>query len=135
MDIANKTVRWGDTYLPKAFYQSMMQGVEGKNPISENAVLGKVFEKPFEEKNFILREIKNILTFNKDATIGILLRSNYQVANWTQFINDAGFKSITRSESLGQKYVFNTIFSILKFLHKPFDNEILAEVYEILSDL
>ena len=135
MDLANKTVCWGDTFLPKAFYQSMMNGVEGKNPVSENAVLGKVFEKSFEEKNFILREIKNILTYNKNATIGILLRSNYQVANWTQFINDAGFKSITRSESLGQKAVFNTIFSILKFIQNPFDNDILTEVYETLSDL
>lgn len=135
MNLANKTVLWGENILPKAFFKSFMQGVEGKNPISENAVLSKVFDKSFEEKNFILREIKNILTKNKDATIGILLRNNFQVANWTTFINDAGFKSITRSESLGQKGVFNTIFSILKFLQTPFDNEALVSVYETLSDL
>ena len=75
------------------------------------------------------------MTFNKEATIGILLRNNFQVANWTAFINDAGFKSITRSESLGQKAVFNTIFAILKFLQNPFDNEAVAAVYETLSDL
>ena len=86
-----------------------------------------VFEKPYEEKNYILKEIKNILTFDKNATIGILLRSNFQVANWTAFINDAGFKTITRSESLGQKAVFNTIFSVLKFIQNPFDNEQLAD--------
>ena len=74
------------------------------------------------------------MTKNKDATIGILLRGNYQVATWTQFVNDAGFKSITRSESLGQKAVFNTIFAILKYLQIPFDNEALVSVYEILSD-
>jgi hypothetical protein len=114
MDLANKTVLWGENILPKAFFKSMMQGVAGKNPVGENAIFSKVFDKAFEEKNFVLREIKNILTKNKDATIGILLRGNYQVSNWTQFVNDAGFKSITRSESLGQKSVFNTIFSILK---------------------
>ena len=135
MDLANKTVLWGEKLLPKAFFKSMMQGVEGKNPISENAILSKVFDRAFEEKNFVLREIKNILTKNKDATIGILLRGNYQVSNWTQFVNDAGFKSITRSESLGQKAVFNTIFSILKFLQTPFDNEAMSLVYETLSDL
>ena len=134
MDLANKTVLWGEKLLPKAFFKSLMQGVEGKNPISENAIYAKVFEKSFEEKNFILKEIKNILTRNKDATIGILLRGNYQVANWTQFVNDAGFKSITRSESLGQKAVFNTIFSILKYLQTPFDNESLVSVYEMLSE-
>ena len=135
MNLANKTVKWGDTYLPKAFYQSFMQGVEGKNPISDNAVVNQIFDKGFDEKNYILKEIKNILTFNKDATVGILLRNNFQVANWTQFVNDAGFKSITRSESLGQKSVFNTIFSILKFLQTPFDNEVVISVYETLSDL
>ena len=45
-----------------------------------------------------------------------------------------GFKSITRSESLGQKAVFNTIFSILKFLQTPFDNEALVTAYETLSE-
>ena len=135
MDLANKTVLWGEKILPKAFFKSMMQGVEGKNPVSENAVMAKVFDKAFEEKNFVLREIKKILTKNKDATIGILLRGNFQVNNWTQLINDAGFKSITRSESLGQKAVFNTIFSILKFLQTPFDNEALSNVYETLADL
>ena len=134
MDLANKTILWGEKLLPKAFFKSMMKGVEGKNPISENAVLAKTFDKAYEEKNFVLKEIKNILTKNKDATIGILLRGNYQVANWTQFVNDAGFKSITRSESLGQKGVFNTIFSILKFLQTPFDNESLISTYEILSE-
>ncbi|MCQ2753824.1 MAG: ATP-dependent helicase, partial [bacterium] len=135
MDMANNTISWGEKLLPKAFYKSMMKGVEGKNPVQENACFSKVFDKAFEEKNFILKEIKSILTKNKDATIGILLRNNYQVSSWTTFINDAGFKSITRSESLGQKSVFNTIFSILKYLQTPFDNEALVSVYETLSEL
>ncbi len=134
MNLANKTILWGEKLLPKAFFKSMMEGVEGKNPVSENAIFAKTFDKAFEEKNFVLKEIKNILTRNKDATIGILLRGNFQVANWTQFVNDAGFKSITRSESLGQKAVFNTIFSILKYLQTPFDNEAIISVYETLSE-
>lgn len=63
------------------------------------------------------------------------MRNNYQVASWASFINDAGLKSITRSESLGQKGVFNTIFSILKFIQNPFDNEVVVSTYETLSDL
>lgn len=135
MNLANETVLWGDKLLPNAFFKSMMSGVEGKNPVEKDAVVTKIFEKSQEEKNYILKEIKNILTFHKDATIGILLRNNFQVASWTTFINDSGLKSITRSESLGQKGVFNTIFSVLKFLQAPFDNEVLASVYETLAEL
>ena len=134
MNLANNTIVWGEKLLPKAFYKIIMNGVEGKNPISKEAVNLQVFEKPFEEKNYILKEIKNALNLNSDATVGILLRSNYQVANWTNFINNSGLKTITRSESLGQKAVFNTIFSILKFIQNPFDNEQLAQTYEILSE-
>ena len=43
-------------------------------------------------------------------------------------------KTITRSESLGQKAVFNTIFSVLRFVQKPFDNEVLTSTYETLSE-
>ena len=135
MNLANKLVDWGSNILPKAFFKSYMQGVDGKNPISHNAIYSYIFENTFAERNYILKEIKNILTKNKDATIGILLRNNFQVATWTSFINDAGLKTITRSESLGQKGVFNTIFSILQFIQKPFDNEVLADTYEKLAEL
>lgn len=135
MNLANKLVDWGNKILPKAFFTSYMKGVEGKNPISENAIFSNVFENAFAERNFVLKEIKNILTHNKDATIGILLRNNYQVGSWAGFINDSGLKSITRSESLGQKGVFNTIFSILKFIQNPFDNEVVVSTYETLAEL
>ncbi len=134
MNLANKLVDWGEKLLPKAFYMSHMHGVAGKNPVQEKAVFSHVFENTFAERNYVLKEIKNILTFNKDATVGILLRNNFQVASWTSFINDAGLKTITRSESLGQKGVFNTIFSILKFVQTPFDNDVLASTYETLAE-
>ena len=135
MTLANNLVNYGNEILPKAFFTSYMQGVEGKNPVSPNAIYSKVFENSRTEKNFILKEIKNILTYKKDATVGILLRNNYQVNSWASFVNDAGMKSITRSESLGQKGVFITIFSILKFIKTPFDNETLVSTYETLSSL
>ena len=135
MTLANNLVNYGNEILPKAFFTSYMQGVKGKNPDSPNAIFSRVFENAFAERNFILKEIKNILTRNKNATVGILLRNNFQVANWTSFINDAGLKTMTRSDSLGQKGVFNAIFSILKFIQKPFDNEVVVSTYETLSEL
>ncbi|MBR1776674.1 ATP-dependent helicase [bacterium] len=134
MTLANKLVDWGSQELPKAFYNIHMHGVSGKNPVQEKAIFSNVFENQFAERNYVLKEIKNILTLNKNATIGILLRNNYQVASWTSFINDAGLKTITRSESLGQKGVFNTIFSILKFIQNPFDNEMVVSTYETLAE-
>ena len=94
-----------------------------------------MFKNALAERDCVIKEVKNILTHNKDATIGILLRNNYQVGSWAGFINDSGLKSITRSESLGQKGVFNTIFSILKFIQNPFDNEVVVSTYETLAEL
>lgn len=118
-----------------AFFHILMKPVEGKNPISENAICAKIFEKPLEERNFVLKEIKNIFRKNPKATVGILLRNNYQVAQWMSFINDSGLKSITRSECLEQKSIFRAIFAVLSIILKPFDNNIAAESYETLAEL
>ena len=118
-----------------AFFHILMNPVEGKNPESENAVSGHIFEKTLEERNFVLREIKNAFRKNEKATCGILLRNNFQVAQWTTFINDSGLKSITRSECLEQKAIFRAIYAVLNMIIYPFDNEIIADNYEILAEL
>lgn len=118
-----------------AFYQIFMKPVDGKNPNSPNAIKHIILENEFAEKNYILKQIKELLAKDPKATIGILLRSNYQVASWTKFINNAGMKTITRSECLEQKGIFRTIFAVLKIISNPFDNENLAENYDILAEL
>lgn len=118
-----------------AFFHILMNPVEGRNPVSENAVSGHIFEKPLEERNFVLREIKNVFKKNSKATVGILLRNNFQVAQWMSFINDSGLKSITRSECLEQKSIFRAIFAVLNMILKPFDNNVIAENYEVLAEL
>ena len=133
MDLANSLVNYGKTELPQAFFDIKMMGVEGKNPISENPVIKKIFEDAKKKKNYILKTIKNIFAQDNKATIGILLRLNYQVADWTEFINNAGFKTITRGDKLEQKAVFKVIFAVMKFIVSPFDNEVLADTYELLS--
>ncbi len=119
----------------KAFYNIFMRPVEGKNPEEKNAISSFVFENEFAEKNYILKQIKNILSKNPKATIGILLRSNFQVGRWTSFINNAGLRTITRSECLEQKGIFRTIYAILKIIQNPFDNENIANNYEVLAEL
>lgn len=135
--LANNLVKFADTKpeTQNAFYKIFMQPVEGRNPESSNAVSGKIFDSALEERNFVLKTIKNTFKQNPKATVGVLLRNNYQVAQWLNFINDSGLKSITRSESLEQKSIFKTIFAILKMIINPFDNEVIAENYEILAEM
>ena len=128
--LANKLVNYGG----KSFYNMMMQDVDGKNPVEKNAVISEIFETRQEEKNFILSEIKKLLTKKPNATVGILLRNNFQVSEWESFINNAGFKVITRSESLGKKAIFKTIFAILKAIENPFSNGNLADTYQVLYE-
>ena len=135
--LANSLVRWAETSeeTKNAFFKIFMQPVEGKNPVQKNAVCGKVFENYFEERNYILKVIKNTFEKEPKATVGILLRNNYQVAQWQNYVNDSGLKSITRSECLEQKSIFKGIFAVMQMILSPFDNNVIADNYEILAEL
>lgn len=135
--LANNLVLWAQAQseTKDAFFEIFMQPVEGRNPISNDAVHAQIFEKPLEERNYILKEIKQALKKDPKCTIGILLRSNYQVAQWINFINNSGLKSITRSESLEQKSIFKTIFAVMQMILHPFDNNVIADNYEILAEM
>ena len=135
--LANELVVWADGHdeCKNAFYKIFMHPVEGRNPESSNAVHADIFETGLEERNFVLKEIKNAFKKNPKATAGILLRNNFQVAQWMTFINDSGLKSITRSECLEQKSIFRTIYSVLNMILYPFDNNVIADSYETLAEL
>lgn len=128
--LANELVKW----RKEAFFEIYMNPVDGRNPVSENALHGEIFENPLEERNYILKEIKQALKKDPKCTIGILLRSNYQVAQWLNFINNSGLRCITRSECLEQKTIFKTIFAIMQMILHPFDNNVIADNYEILAE-
>lgn len=135
--LANSLVTFAETKpeSKNAFYKIFMRPVDNQNPDEKNAIRPMIFTNSFAERNYILKQIKDLLTKNPKATFGILLRNNYQVGTWTKFINDAGLKSITRSECLEQKGVFRTIFAILNMILHPFDNEVIAKHYETLAEL
>lgn len=135
--LANNLVKYAQAKpeTKNAFYPIFMRPVDGKNPQGANAISYLVLENEFAEKNYILKQIKDLLTKNPKATIGILLRSNFQVANWTKFINNAGLRTITRSECLEQKGIFRTIFAIMKIILNPFDNQNIADNYDVLAEL
>lgn len=87
----------------KSFFKMLMHPVEGRNPKSVNGVQSLIFDSTIEEKNYILKVIKNTLSKNPDYTVGILLRYNYQVAAWQDLIENSGLKAITRNQCLEQK--------------------------------
>lgn len=134
--LANNLVSFAQDFddMKNAFFAMFMLPVEGKNPVSENAVSSKIFETQTEEKHYVLSIIKNTLKKNPKATIGILLRLNSQVIMWQEFINNSGLKTITRSECLEQKTIFRVIFAVLNMVLNPFDNYAIAENYEILAE-
>lgn len=139
-EFANSLVSYAEMEpeTKNAFYRIFMRPVEGKNPESEKgkkAINPVIFENEFVEKNYILKQIKALISEDSKATVGILLRSNFQVASWTKFVNNAGMKAITRSECLEQKGIFRTIFAILKIILDPFNNENVADNYDTLAEL
>lgn len=135
--LANKLVDFAKTKpeYKNAFFDIHMNPVDGKNPVSQNTIVPVIFDKPLEEQNYIIKEIKNALKKDPKCTIGILLRYNYQAEKWINCINNSGLKSITRSESLEQKSIFKVIFAIMNIILKPFDNNVVANNYEILAEL
>lgn len=137
---ANKLVETSSRYKESenSFFKMFMQPVEGKNPQpygSGSAVVGEVFDTSVEEKNFVLRIIKETLSKNPNYTVGILLRNNYQVAAWQSLLENSGLKVITRNQCLEQKDIFRAIFSVMKMILSPFDNENIAQNYSILTEL
>lgn len=49
-------------------------------------------------------------------------------------MNNSGLKTITRSESLEQKSIYKVIFAVMNMIIKPFDNNVIADNYELLAE-
>ncbi len=135
-ELANRlvTISLADETTKNAFFKMFMQPVEGKNPVEKNAVISEIFDTSQEEKSHVLKIIREALSKHPDYTVGILLRNNYQVEAWQNLIENAGFKVITRNQCLAQKSVFRAIFAVMKIVLHPFDNNILGQNYDILSE-
>jgi len=135
-ELANRLVvtSLADKTTKNAFFKMFMAPVEGKNPVEPHAVAGEIFDTPQEEKSRVLKVIRETFSKHPDYTVGILLRNNYQVEAWQNLIENAGFKVITRNQCLAQKSVFRVIFAVMKIVLHPFDNDVLGQNYDILSE-
>ena len=131
---ANKLVEYSKSTdeLNNAFYEIKMNGVEGKNPISEKALCLKLFETYEEEQSFISQKIRETFTQTPNATIAILVRNNYQIEEYAKFLSEHGFDIITRNDTLTSQPVFVLIYDILQFCSHPWDNNY---VYQVMTSL
>lgn len=120
--------------LSEAFYQINMIPTDS-NPKNNKRPETKVFEKGKEEKDFIIREIRAALTQNPIATIAILLRNNYQIQDYNSLLTNNGFKTLTRTDCLGQKVVFKAIFSVIKSVQSPWNNKTLLDMMESFNEI
>lgn len=108
--------------LKDSFFKTKLRPAKS-NPASDISPQWKIFENSSLEKSFILDKIRELSAQNIKKSVGILLRNNYQVNEFASFLSQNGLKITLRSDILEQKTVFRLIFSYLKFLRKPFDND------------
>lgn len=133
-ELANTLIDKSDELPDKtdAFYKIKMHEVEGRNPGSQNAVSAKVFDNEDDEKNTIIKTIKEIFRAEPSASAAILLRNNFQVNQYAALLKENGIPTLSRTDCLEQNSMFNIILSILKFCNEPWDNYLAQEVYKNL---
>jgi len=129
-ELANSLVEWAKTTneYKDAFYNIKMQPVEGTNPKEQDCLTFESFEYEASELEFVLSEIKKLKEQDKSASIVILLRNNYQLRNWINFLEKNGIEVLCRADEIKEKKVFKLCLSILKFINNPFDNKLFADL-------
>lgn len=133
--LANRLISISETSeeTKDSFYKIEMHGVEGKNPTSENPVNTSIYENESEEKASIINKIKNIFKAEPSASCAILLRNNFQVAQYSALLREHGISTISRTDCPAQIPIFNIILNLLKFCAHPWDNSLVQEVYNVLN--
>lgn len=135
-EFANNLVSISKTLpeLKNSFYDTKMKEVSGKNPVSINPVEMKIFEDYTAERSYIVSKIREIYARDKNVSIAILLRNNFQIEEYSSFLASAGFDIVTRSDSIGRQPAFRLVLGLLKFINSPWRNDIILEFMDILNE-
>lgn len=135
LDCANGLVDFAKQNKIEAFSSLIMKPVEGKNIIDKNAVRAAIFETEQEETSAIINEIKQIFKTEKNATIAILLRSNFAINKWAKLLEDNSIKTYKNSESLINNPIYRISLLIMEFIANPFEIKIIKEIARELFEL
>ncbi|EKE04095.1 MAG: hypothetical protein ACD_20C00107G0005 [uncultured bacterium] len=131
-ELANHLIDWSKTQddLKNAFLDLKMEPVDGKNPDIKDGLNFKILETPDNEKSCILSEIKRLQEQEPDSTCGILLRANWQVFEWANYLEKNDIKYVCFTDTLKQKKVFRFLLKFLEVIENPWDNKLVFELYE-----
>ena len=135
-ELANSLVDYAkeSPVLKDAFFDIKMRAVDGKNPVVDNGVESDLFEDYKEERAYLLETIRNIFRHEKNASVAILVRNNYQIEDYSSFLADYGYEVITKSDCLIMQPVFALIFALLKFCAHPWQNENVLNLALVLKE-
>ena len=135
LDFANNTIDFAKKHAPEAFLDIKMQPVEGKNSKRKNAVKLNIYQNSDEEKQSIINKIKQIRQDEPNSDIAILLRSNWAITNWADYIETYNIKVEKNFDILNNNPVFRTVLAIFNFIFNPYDKKILTKSLEELLKL
>lgn len=135
IELANKTIDEAHKFAPEAFLNIKMQPVEGKNPTNTDGVEFKVFEKSEDEKNYIVSEIKKIKNEHPDKSIGILLRSNWQVLKWGEFLEGKNIKYEKTTDTLNNNAVFRVVLAVFNFINDTRNKKNIKKSIETMLEI
>ncbi len=132
--LANKLIDYSVSKNADAFLDVKMHPVGDKNPVDKKELTAKIFKTQADEKEFVIKEVQNIFQSNKNANIGVLLRDNWSVNDWAEFIESYNIKVKAKTGALLNNPVFSAIFAVLKFIETP-DNKNVLNCSKILCGL
>ncbi len=135
IDLANKIIDNAISIAPQAFLDIKMQPVEGKNSQNTDAINIKLFEKSQNEKDYIAQEITKIQKKYPDKTIGILLRSNRQINNFCDFLENKNIKTQKNIDILYNNPVFKIVLTIFNFILDTKNKNNLKKCLEIMLEI
>ncbi|MBR2069752.1 MAG: ATP-dependent helicase [Candidatus Gastranaerophilales bacterium] len=135
LDCANNVVKIANNNQIDAFSDLVMKPVEGINIIDKHAVSTETFNLEAQESTYIISTIQDILKNDNNATIAVLLRSNFAIAKWDKLLGENLIKTYKNSDSLINNPLYRVVLLILEFIVNPFDLKLTANIASNLYDL
>lgn len=134
-NLANRLVDFAKSQpeLNNAFKELYIKSVAGKNPDVKNCINIEISSTQDEEKHKVFKEIEKTRQKSPNSTIGVLLRGNKSVIEWTSFLEEQGISCICYSDNVGQKKMFRFSKSFLEVINTPWDNTFVKELYREFS--
>lgn len=135
IELANKTIDKAVKFAPDAFLNIKMQPVEGKNPANSDGAEFKLFDKSTDEKNYIVNEIRKIKSNYPDKSIALLLRSNWQVLSWAEFLEGQNIKTEKTTDALNNNIVFRVTLAIFNFINDTKNKKNIKNSLETMLEI